>query len=78
MSQIRYKGIECDQCGRPSDVGLRLEFSARQIYTNKPVGRHPIGDMEFYADFCSKECMRIFLDKHYFESEWEVEDGRIS
>jgi hypothetical protein len=74
-SQNRYKGIECDQCGRPVDNGLRLEFSVRSIYTSKPIGKHPIYDAQFYADFCSKECMHKFIDRHYFETILEVEEN---
>ena len=74
MSQNRYKGIECDQCGRPLNTGLRLEFSVRSIYVVRPKGKYPIDDMEFYATFCDKTCLKVFLDKHYFGNIWEVEE----
>jgi hypothetical protein len=78
MSQDRYKGIECDQCGKPSDTGLRLRFMVERIFVKTPKGKHPADDIEFYANFCSKDCMRTFLTKHYFESIWEVvEDNEI-
>jgi hypothetical protein len=74
MSQIRYKGIECEQCGRPSNVGLRLRFSVIPRCVTFPKGKHPIYDIDMYGDFCSKECIFSFIKKHYFDTEWEVEE----
>ena len=70
----RYKGIECEMCGRPSNIGLRLEFSVRPIHTRLPKGKHPIYDIDMYGDFCSKECIFSFIKNYYFDSGWEVED----
>lgn len=74
MSQNRYKGIECEQCGRPSNIGLRLEFSVRPIQVTGIKGRHPIYDIDMWGNFCSKECIFGFIRKHYFEMELEVEE----
>lgn len=77
MGQTRFKGIECDNCGVPSSIGLRLTMSVRTMYTLRPKERHVVDDADFYADFCSRKCMRAFLDKCYFETNWEVlEDER--
>jgi endogenous inhibitor of DNA gyrase (YacG/DUF329 family) len=75
MNQPRYRGIECDQCGKPSETGLRLNFSVVRIYTKVTKKRDLLDDASFYADFCSKECMRKFLDKHYFEMMMEGENN---
>ncbi len=73
MSQNRYKGIECDQCGNCGQEGLRLNFSVEDITTHWK-GKRRIDSAEFYATFCNKECLRKFLTKHYFESFLELED----
>lgn len=67
----RYKGIECDECGKPSESGLRLNFQVYKLYAKG--GKKSMDNVQFFADFCSKECMRTFLVKHYFESIWEIE-----
>lgn len=74
MNQSRYKGIECDQCGKPADSGLRLTFVVTMMYVKTPRKKHPIDDVQFYATFCSKVCMQSFLNRHYFESVWEIEE----
>ena len=74
MSQNRYKGIECDQCGRSTNIGLRLNFSVLDIYTRKPKDKRRIESVEFFADFCSKDCLKVFLNRYYFESVVEIEE----
>ena len=73
----RFKGIQCDQCGMPMSQSLHLRMSVETVYTHRPKGLHSVDDVQFYADFCSKECMSKYLKRFYFESKWEVlEDVR--
>jgi hypothetical protein len=69
----RYKGLECDECGRPSESGFRLEFKA---YPMSVKTASMWDSVEFYATFCSKACMRAFILRRYFEDMWEVNDVR--
>jgi hypothetical protein len=68
----RFKGIECDQCGMPMSKSLHLRMSVNEVFTHRPKGQHVNDEVQFYADFCSKECMSKFLDRAYFESKMEV------
>lgn len=74
MSQERYKGIECDQCGNHSSYGLKLRFSVTGSWAVPPKGKHTVDDVDFYGFFCSKECMYSFLNRFYFNVGIEVED----
>jgi len=73
----RYKGIECDQCGISSANGLRLRFTVMDIYVNRTSKKQSINAADFFADFCSKECLKKFLDRHYFESIIELEEEHV-
>ena len=74
MSQNRYKGIECDQCGNCRQEGLRLNFSVEDISTHGFKGKRKIEAVNFFATFCSKECLKRFLIKQYFDSILELEE----
>ncbi len=76
MSQNRYKGIECDQCGRCGQEGLRLNFSVEDVSTHGK--KRKIEAASFFATFCCKECIQKFLIKHYFDSVWELEDTNVN
>lgn len=74
MGQNRYKGIECDQCGRCGKVGLRLNFSVEDLSIHG-TERHSIDDVSFFATFCCKDCLKRFLDRQYFDSILELEES---
>jgi len=72
------KHLNCDFCQKKFKRGYKIDLVVHRIFVR---GGEVLwsydDDVEYFADFCSKKCMRGFLDEwFYFRSDADG-DGKL-